>query len=93
MATGMGVRFHHIRVREHHKHGVPDTIRHVFREVFIARYIDWILTMPLLLIDLALLANLSGANILIAVIADLIMILGAMLAAFGRESNGSTWGW
>ena len=93
MATGSGFAFHHIRLREQHKHGVPDTIRHVFRQVFYARYIDWLLTTPLILLDLLLLANLNGANILIAILADLIMVLSGLFAAFGRENNGSQWGW
>jgi len=93
MATGSGFAFHHIRIREQHKHGVPDTIRHVFRQVFYARYIDWLFTTPLLLLDLSLLANLNGANILIAILADVIMILTGLFAAFGREDNGSEWGW
>jgi bacteriorhodopsin len=93
MATGTGVSYHHIRVREQHSHGVPATYKHIVRQVYWARYIDWALTTPLLLLDLSLLANLSGANILVAVLADVIMILTGLFAAFGREHNGSKWGW
>lgn len=92
MATGMGVSYHHIRVREQHNH-VPDTYKHIYRQVYWARYVDWALTTPLLLLDLSLLANLSGAHILIAVLSDVIMILTGLFAAFGREHNGSKWGW
>jgi bacteriorhodopsin len=92
MATGMGISYHHIRVREQHKH-VPDTHKDVYRQVYWARYVDWSLTTPLLLLDLALLANLSGAHIVIAILADVVMILTGLFAAFGREGNGSKWGW
>jgi len=92
MATGSGVGWHHIRVRESHDHGVPDTFRHVHRQVYWARYIDWLLTTPLLLIDLSLLAGLNGASIFSAVVADIVMILGGLLAAF-TWSHKAKWGW
>jgi len=43
-------------------------------------------------LDLALLAGLSGANILVTVVADLVMILTGLFAAFGK-GTGQTWGW
>jgi len=91
MATGDGNSFTHIIVKEAHKH-VPDTVEHVFRQVFWARYIDWALTTPLLLLDLAFLAGMNGADILVAVVADLIMVLLGLFAAFGA-TNGQKWGW
>jgi len=91
MATGSGNSFAHIIVKEAHKH-VPDTVEHVYRQVFWARYVDWTLTTPLLLLDLAFLAGLNGANILVAVVADLIMILTGLFAAYGN-SAGQKWGW
>jgi len=60
--------------------------------VYWARYVDWSITTPLLLLDLALLAGLSGANILVAVFADLIMILTGLFAAFS-DDEAQTWGW
>jgi len=51
------------------------------------------LTTPLLLLDLALLAGLSGGHITIAIVADLIMVLTGLFAAFGREESPSKWGW
>jgi bacteriorhodopsin len=92
MATGAGFSFHHIRVREQHEH-VPDTTKDVYRQVYWARYVDWSLTTPLLLLDLALLAGLNGGHIFIAIVADIIMILTGLFAAFGHEGNGSKWGW
>lgn len=91
MATGDGNSFAHTIVKETHKH-VPDTIEHVFRQVFWARYIDWSLTTPLLLLDLAFLAGLDGASILVAIVADLIMVLLGLFAGFGA-SAGQKWGY
>ena len=92
MATGHGVSYNHVRVRHSHNH-VPDTFHDVYRQVFWARYVDWSLTTPLILIDLGLLAGLSGAHLLIAIIADVIMILTGMFAAFGSERTAQKWGW
>jgi len=93
MATGTGFKFNFIIIREHHRHGVPDTLKTVIRQVYWARYVDWTLTTPLLLLDLFLLAGVSGANILIAILADLIMCLTGLFAAFGHEEHGAKWGW
>ena len=92
MATGQGVAVHHIKIRHSHKH-VPDTYTDVQRQVFYARYIDWALTTPLLLLDLCLLAGLNGAHITMAIIADIIMILTGLFAAFGTEGTPQKWGW
>ena len=92
MASGDGIAFNKIVETETHKHGLPDTYTVVFREVYWARYVDWSLTTPLLLLDLALLAGLAGSNILVAVVADLIMILTGLFAAFSGE-DGPKWGW
>lgn len=92
MATGHGVSYNHIVERESHKH-VPDTTRDVYREVYWARYVDWTLTTPLLLLDLCLLAGLNGGHIFMAVIADIIMVLTGLFAAFGAEGTPQKWGW
>jgi len=91
MATGDGNAFKHIIVKETHNH-TPDTIEHVFRQVFWARYIDWSLTTPLLLLDLAFLAGLNGANIFVTIVADLIMVLLGLFAAYGH-GDGQKWGY
>jgi len=80
MATGSGVSYTHFVIRETHKH-VPTTYEHVFRQVYWARYVDWSITTPLLLLDLSFLAGISGANILVAIVADLVMILTGLFAA------------
>lgn len=91
MATGDGIGFSSYTETETHKR-VPDTHQEYIRSVYWARYVDWSITTPLLLLDLALLAGLSGANILVALVADVIMILGGLFAAFGKNSS-QTWGW
>ncbi|EHY52045.1 hypothetical protein HRR83_003394 [Exophiala dermatitidis] len=91
MATGSGFGYTKYTVTESHKK-VPDTHQVINREVYWARYVDWTITTPLLLLDLALLAGLSGANILVAVGADVIMILTGLFAAFGHN-KAQTWGW
>jgi len=91
MATGGGVSFAHTVIHEAHKH-VPDTTEHIFRQVYWARYVDWTVTTPLLLLDLSFLAGLNGANILVAVFADIVMVLTGLFAAFGK-SEGTKWGW
>ncbi|EXJ79225.1 hypothetical protein A1O3_08726 [Capronia epimyces CBS 606.96] len=91
LATGDGISFNTYTVTESHKR-VPDTHQTYKREVYWARYVDWSITTPLLLLDLALLAGLSGANILVAVVADIIMILTGLFAAFGTKGS-QTWGW
>jgi len=92
MASGHGVAYHHVTERETHKH-VPDTTHDVYRQVYYARYIDWAITTPLLLTDLCLLAGLSGGHMLMTIVADVIMILTGLFAAFGAEGTPQKWGW
>lgn len=92
MANGDGVSYHHVVVRESHKH-VPDTEKDIYRQVYWARYVDWSLTTPLLLLDLALLAGLSGGAIFMTIAADVVMILTGLFAAFGSEESPTKWGW
>lgn len=91
MATGDGIGYKKYTETETHKK-VPDTHQTYQRELYWARYVDWAITTPLLLLDLALLAGLNGANILVALVADVIMILTGLFAAFGHKGS-QTWGW
>ncbi|KAL9124999.1 MAG: hypothetical protein Q9217_005734 [Psora testacea] len=91
MAVNDGVGYNKITIKHTQKH-FPDTFQTIYREVYWARYVDWSLTTPLLLLDLCLLAGLPGANILVAVVADVIMILTGLFAAFTVE-EGPKWGW
>ena len=92
MAVGDGISYNKITKTHHSKHNIPDVEQVVYRQVYWARYVDWSVTTPLLLLDLALLAGLAGANILVAVVADIIMILTGLFAAFTVE-KGPKWGW
>ena len=91
MAVKAGVSENIITVKHSQKH-FPDTFSYIHREVYWARYVDWSLTTPLLLLDLAFLAGLSGANILVAVVADIIMVLTGLFAAITVDESPK-WGW
>ncbi|KAI0473556.1 bacteriorhodopsin [Xylariaceae sp. FL0804] len=51
------------------------------REIFYARYIDWVITTPLLLLDLLLTAGMPLPTILITLFADEIMIVCGLIGA------------
>jgi len=89
MATGDGNSYTTIIIKETHKHV---TYNEVSRQIFWARYIDWTLTGPLLLLDLAFLAGLNGADIIVSIVADVVMVLTGLFAAFGH-SSGQKWGY
>ncbi|QIW97588.1 hypothetical protein AMS68_003106 [Peltaster fructicola] len=92
MATGHAVNYHHIVIPSNDRHNeIRD--KHIDRQVYYGRYIDWSITTPLLLIDLALVAGLNGANILVLIVADLVMILTGLFAAYGNEGTPQKWGW
>ncbi|KAI2638949.1 opsin-1 [Hypomontagnella submonticulosa] len=89
MATGDGITTHSY-VSERSKHGAVTEI--IERDIYWARYVDWSLTTPLLLLDLCLLAGVNGATILVTLVSDVIMILTGLFAAFSKnEAQG--WGW
>ncbi|KAI0392060.1 hypothetical protein F5Y17DRAFT_379433 [Xylariaceae sp. FL0594] len=89
MATGTGVTIHTTVLKENDLHVVTEIVK---RQVFWARYIDWSLTTPLLLLDLSILAGLNGASMLVVVVSDIIMVLTGLFAALSRD-NGQGWGW
>jgi len=92
MASGQSSSLVCHAVRDHNKH-VPDTFHDECRQVFWGRYVDWALTSPLVLLNLSLLAGLDGAHTLMAIVADVIMVLGGVFAAYGDESTAQVWGW
>lgn len=69
----------------------------VFREVYYARYIDWLFTTPLLLVSLAFLAGLSPLDTLITVLYDIGMIVTGVLGGLSKsvDAKGITakWTW
>lgn len=87
LATGQGITTKHVRIYEHHKH-VPNTHTDFTRQVLWLRYLNWALATPLLFINLALISGLPGANLLIAIVANFIMLAAGLLGSFaghGRE--------
>ncbi|KAK9834321.1 hypothetical protein WJX81_006955 [Elliptochloris bilobata] len=61
------------------------------RDIFYARYIDWFITTPMLLLDLLLLSSVPVGTVLWVIVADIFMIV---LGLMGALSNyGYRWGW
>ncbi|KAI1452015.1 bacteriorhodopsin [Annulohypoxylon moriforme] len=56
------------------------------REIFYARYIDWVITTPLLLLDLLLTAGVPTPTILATLLADEIMIATGLIGALTRTT-------
>ncbi|KAI1371857.1 family A G protein-coupled receptor-like protein [Hypoxylon crocopeplum] len=56
------------------------------REIFYARYVDWVITTPLLLVDLLLTAGVPTPTILITLLADEIMIVTGLIGALTRTT-------
>lgn len=52
-----------------------------YREIFYARYIDWAITTPLLLMDLLLTAGMPWPTILYTILIDEIMIITGLIGA------------
>lgn len=69
-----------------------NTIHATHRQVFWARYADWVVTTPLLLLDLAFLAGLDGASIVISLVADILMVFLGLFAAFS-QNEAQKWGY
>ncbi|KAK7583261.1 hypothetical protein V3481_012553 [Fusarium oxysporum f. sp. vasinfectum] len=92
MASGHAAAFNCQTIREDHKH-VPNILRHVCREVFWARFVDWSLSIPLLLLELCLLGGVDGAHTLMAIVAVLVMVLSGLFAALSCDNTAQMWGW
>ncbi|PWN30803.1 family A G protein-coupled receptor-like protein [Jaminaea rosea] len=71
MATGLGGAL----TNERH-----DSRYSAKREVLVPRYIDWLITTPLLILDITLLAGMPLGEILIAIFADVTMIITGLIA-------------
>jgi bacteriorhodopsin len=91
-ASGSGYSFVHRLVVDRHKHNIPDTTLHVLRQVFWVRWVDWVLTTPLTLLTLAFIAGIDGANILVALFANAVMVLTGLFFA-RAHTDGQRWGW
>jgi bacteriorhodopsin len=90
MATGDGITWNRFRARDSPNY-VPGPNEEIFRQVFWVRYINWGLTHPLIIINLAFLAGLNGASLLVAVAADLVMLVSGLTATFSRHHRQWVW--
>lgn len=61
------------------------------REIFYVRYIDWVITTPLLLLDLLLTAGLPWPTILFTIFVDEVMIITGLVGALVKSSY--KWGY
>jgi bacteriorhodopsin len=91
LATKLGSDYSYNRIRESHKH-VPDTTTIIFRQILWLRYLNWALTTPLLFINFALISGLPGANLLLAIVADLVMLSAGLLGSYANHSR-ERWVW
>ncbi|KAG9244523.1 hypothetical protein BJ878DRAFT_421210 [Calycina marina] len=91
-ATGAGSTVVHYVITETHKH-VPNTFQDVYRQVFWAHTVDSAITFPVVILTLALLAGISGANILVIILAHIALALTTVLASFATMKSASKWGW
>lgn len=71
-------------------HHAKDGAR-VARQLFYARYIDWLFTTPLLLLDLALLSGLPLITTVMLMLADVAMILVGLFAALSHGGEKVRW--
>jgi len=92
MATGSGTTFATVGI-EHYRNvggGGYDVI--ISRQIFYVRFIEWFLTTPLILLNLALLAGLSWADVFSMIIADEMMIVSGFMAGVTSKSR-AMYGW
>ncbi|GAB1198599.1 hypothetical protein APSETT444_007925 [Aspergillus pseudonomiae] len=91
LATGEGITYKHDILTVHNKH-VPNTHHDVYRQVLWLRYLNWFLTNPLALINLALLSGLPGAHLLVAIVADWVMLGTGVLGTYAGHTP-RRWVW
>ncbi|KAG8624400.1 hypothetical protein KVT40_007467 [Elsinoe batatas] len=68
-----------------------DSLPGTTREIFYVRYIDWVITTPLLLLDLLLTAALPTPTILYVILVDEVMIVTGLVGALTASSY--KWGY
>lgn len=91
LATGEGIVWKSHSITERHKH-VPNTHHVIYRQVFWLRYVNWFLTSPLILTSLALLSGLPGANLVVGIVAEWVMLSSGLLGTFASHT-GRRWVW
>ncbi|KIJ57165.1 hypothetical protein M422DRAFT_149760, partial [Sphaerobolus stellatus SS14] len=65
----------------------------LWRQVFWARYIDWALTSPLILLNMSLLVGLPWVDTVSLMLADLTMVISGIFAGLRRGENAAKWAW
>jgi len=60
-------------------------VRGTTREIFYVRYIDWVITTPLLLLDILLTAGLPWPTILVTILLDEVMIITGLVGALVKS--------
>lgn len=91
MAMGGGITYTHT-VNHHHHKNAPDTVQDIYRQLYWARWLNWGLAYPLILINLTLLAGLNGASLLVAIAANVTMFTAGLISVL-FEQKGNTWAW
>ena len=66
-------------------------VRGTYRGIFYVRYIDWVITTPLLLMDLLLTAGLPWPTVLWVILVDEVMIITGLVGALVKSSY--KWGY
>jgi bacteriorhodopsin len=61
------------------------------KEIFVGRYVDWLVTTPLLLLELSIIAGLRSQVMLTAVGVDLLMIFTGIVATIEGVPNNYIW--
>lgn len=92
MATGDGWTYKYFVQTAGHAHDTP-THHWIFRQVFWARYAEWAVTTPLILLELCFLAGLNGSSIVIALVSDVIMVATGLFAALSHHRGSQSWGY
>ncbi|KAE8147775.1 hypothetical protein BDV25DRAFT_168874 [Aspergillus avenaceus] len=91
LATGQGITYKHDTLTTHNAH-VPNTHDDIYRQVLWLRYLNWFLTDPLILLNLALLSGLPGAHLVSGIVADWIMLGAGLLGTFAGHTP-KRWVW
>ncbi|KAF7715928.1 Uncharacterized protein PECH_005733 [Penicillium ucsense] len=91
LAFGQGIAYKHATVVNHHKH-VPNTSEDLYRQVLWLRYLNWAISTPLILINLALVSGLPGANLIPAIVANFAMLGSGLLGTFAGNTP-QRWVW
>ncbi|KAJ6084623.1 Opsin [Penicillium sp. IBT 16267x] len=91
LSTDQGVEFNYHYITHKNKH-VPDTHDDIARAVLWLRFVNWALTIPLLLTNFALVSGLPGANLLSAIAANWVMLASAAFGSFAGHTS-ARWAW